>query len=83
MLTQPYLVALQTVAAFIRPHPGQHLRGIWNHVHHSLGRLAILVAWAAIWLGVTIGIADLPGSLARWVAPLAGKVQRHALLPVR
>jgi hypothetical protein len=69
-----YLVfSLQTVAAFIRPHPGQHLRGIWNHLHHTLGRLAIIVAWAAIWLGVAIGLADLPGSKARWVTPLAGR----------
>ena len=73
VFSHSYLVfAVQTVAAFIRPHPGQHLRGIWNHLHHNLGRLAILVAWAAIWLGVTIGLADLPGTKARWVAPLAG-----------
>jgi hypothetical protein len=74
MLTQPWsLLHLQTVAAFNRPHPGQSLRGVWNFIHHNNGRLAILVAWATIWLGVAIGLEDLPGSLARWVAPLAGR----------
>lgn len=64
----------QAVAAFIRPHPGQHLRAAWNAVHHNLGRLVLLTAWAAIWLGVVTWQqrGDMRGSLARWVAPLAG-----------
>lgn len=36
------------------------------------------MAWAAIWLGVTIGLKALPGSKARWVPPLAGMQGIHS-----
>lgn len=64
----------QVVAAFIRPHNGQRLRGVWNLIHHNLGRLVLLAAWAVIWLGVAWWQKDdgVRGGLARWVAPLAG-----------
>jgi hypothetical protein len=66
-------LAVQAVAAFVRPHPHVALRGVWNAVHHNLGRVVILVAWVTMWLGVAIGYEDLPGSsLARWLAPIAG-----------
>lgn len=51
-----YLVAalagLQFVVAFIRPAPGAPRRPVWNFLHHNLGRGALLLAWATVYLGV-------------------------------
>lgn len=69
------LLPSQVVAAFIRPHPGKRVRSAWNFVHHNMGRLVVLVAWAAIWLGVTLWhkMGGPRGGYPRWIAPLAGK----------
>lgn len=80
MLAYVSAFAVQLVAAFVRPHPHIALRGVWNAVHHNLGRVVILVAWATMWLGVVIGYEDLPGSsLARWLAPVAGGCYKQGL----
>jgi hypothetical protein len=80
MLAYVSAFAVQLVAAFVRPHPQVALRGVWNAVHHNLGRVVILVAWATMWLGVAIGYEDLPGSsLARWLAPIAGGCYKQGL----
>lgn len=64
----------EIVGGLIRPHPGAKFRGLWNHVHHNSGRLAILLAWVNIWLGVAIWNdgSSMWNGLAAWVAPLAG-----------
>lgn len=49
------------------------MRGAWNLFHHNCGRLALLLGWANIWLGVAWWHAD-DGvfNLQDWVVPLAG-----------
>jgi hypothetical protein len=65
---------LQVAAAAIRPHPGVRYCDVWNIVHHNVGRLAILLAWVNIWLGVAFWHqdGDMPNGLIAWVVPLAG-----------
>eukprot|EP00878_Enallax_costatus_P012890 GHUV01013460.1.p1 GENE.GHUV01013460.1~~GHUV01013460.1.p1 ORF type:complete len:269 (+),score=19.05 GHUV01013460.1:93-899(+) len=67
---------LQIVGGIIRPHPGARGRTIWNHIHHNTGRLAVLLAWVNIWLGVATwydgGGGNVWNGLNAWVVPLAG-----------
>ncbi len=39
---------------FGRPGPGSKLRPAFNLVHHNLGKLTILAAWVACFLGAHI-----------------------------
>jgi hypothetical protein len=66
----------------LRPHPGARLRGAWNLVHHNAGRLAVLLAWVNIWLGVAFWHQDgvMTNGFLAWVVPLAGKMLLLLLL---
>jgi hypothetical protein len=58
------------------------LRGVWNLVHHNAGRLAVLLAWVNIWLGVAFWHQDgaMTNGLLAWVVPLAGEMLLLLLL---
>ncbi|KAF6250602.1 hypothetical protein COO60DRAFT_1629545 [Scenedesmus sp. NREL 46B-D3] len=63
----------KVLGAALRPSPGSRLRGGWNAVHHNAGRLAVLLAWVNIWLGVAFWHQDgaMTNGLLAWVVPLA------------
>ncbi|KAG2441385.1 hypothetical protein HYH02_009975 [Chlamydomonas schloesseri] len=69
-----YLVAalagLQFVVAFIRPAPGAPRRPLWNFLHHNLGRAAMALAWATVYLGVYLAHMSYEQVLASWLTPL-------------
>ncbi|WIA35135.1 hypothetical protein OEZ86_003614 [Tetradesmus obliquus] len=64
---------LQVVGGIVRPNPAARIRGTWNIVHHNAGRLAVLLAWVNIWLGVAFWHQDgeMTNGLLAWVVPLA------------
>lgn len=64
---------LQVVGGIVRPNPAARIRGAWNIVHHNAGRLAVLLAWVNIWLGVAFWHQDgeMTNGLLAWVVPLA------------
>ncbi len=66
------LAGLQLLAAFARPAPAAAWRPAWNALHHNLGRLAVVVAWATLYMGVYLVHTALGQPLAAWLAPLAG-----------
>ena len=61
------------VAAYIRPKPNASLRPTWNFMHHNLGRLTILCAWATIYTGIYIAHAApiYKADLVSWLVPSA------------
>ncbi|GIL63770.1 hypothetical protein Vafri_17775 [Volvox africanus] len=61
----------QVVFAYIRPDPGAKKRGLWNLVHHNLGRLTILLAWANVYIGIYIAHTDFGASYTPWITPIA------------
>lgn len=66
------LAGLQLLAAFVRPAPDAASRPAWNVLHHNLGRLTLVVAWATLYMGVYLVHTALGQSLAAWLAPLVG-----------
>ncbi|KAG1661777.1 hypothetical protein FOA52_003697, partial [Chlamydomonas sp. UWO 241] len=68
------LAGLQVVVGFVRPAPDSlKLRPAWNFLHHNLGRLSILVAWATIYLGIYIahGSQTYAYSYNVWIVAMA------------
>lgn len=66
---------MQVVVGVVRPHKSAPVRSAWNLFHHNWGRLALLLGWVAIWLGVAMLYQDQGDmSLPAWVAPLAGEL---------
>ena len=60
------------MVGFIRPKPGAAIRKGWNHLHHWLGRLTIISAWATIYLGIYMahGSTAYNASLKTWLIPV-------------
>ena len=42
----------QVIIGFVRPSPTSNIRPFWNAVHHNLGRLTIVSAWATLYMGI-------------------------------
>ncbi|GLI65943.1 hypothetical protein VaNZ11_009624 [Volvox africanus] len=63
--------AAQVVVAYIRPDPGAKRRGLWNLVHHNLGRITILLAWANVYIGIYLAHTGWGASYTEWVTPIA------------
>ncbi|GIL79060.1 hypothetical protein Vretimale_45 [Volvox reticuliferus] len=61
----------QVVFAYIRPDPNSEKRGLWNLVHHNLGRLTILLAWANVYIGIYLAHTSWGASYTEWVTPIA------------
>lgn len=71
-----WLLLPQILGGLIRPNPEARGRTIWNHFHHNTGRLALLLAWVNVYLGVAVwydgGNGTIWNGRAAWVVPLAG-----------
>ncbi len=52
--------------AFLRPAPDAPRRPLWNAVHHNLGRLAVLAAWANCSLGIYLAHSRFMQVSAGW-----------------
>ncbi|KAG1674684.1 hypothetical protein FOA52_007208 [Chlamydomonas sp. UWO 241] len=68
------LAGLQVIIGFVRPAPdNEKLRPTWTLLHHNLGRLSILVAWATIYLGIVIahGSPTYGYSYSVWIVAMA------------
>jgi len=67
------LAGTQVIAAFIRPAPDAPQRKYWNMMHHYLGRLTIVVAWTAVYLGIYIfhEAPNYQASYTQWLVPVA------------
>ncbi|EFJ42468.1 hypothetical protein VOLCADRAFT_121535 [Volvox carteri f. nagariensis] len=61
----------QVVLAYIRPDPDHPRRGLWNLIHHNLGRATILLAWANVYIGIVIYHTDFGEVYAPWIAPIS------------
>ncbi|GIL79077.1 hypothetical protein Vretimale_27 [Volvox reticuliferus] len=61
----------QVVLGFVRPSPEHARRGLWNLVHHNLGRLTILLAWANVYIGIYLAHTSWGASYTEWVTPIA------------
>eukprot|EP00201_Polytomella_parva_P013235 CAMPEP_0175051630 /NCGR_PEP_ID=MMETSP0052_2-20121109/7917_1 /TAXON_ID=51329 ORGANISM="Polytomella parva, Strain SAG 63-3" /NCGR_SAMPLE_ID=MMETSP0052_2 /ASSEMBLY_ACC=CAM_ASM_000194 /LENGTH=421 /DNA_ID=CAMNT_0016315957 /DNA_START=307 /DNA_END=1572 /DNA_ORIENTATION=- len=63
------LSILQILIAFaLRPAPTHRLRRIWNFFHHNVGRLAIILAWTTIYLGIRVyHTSDFKGDMKPWI----------------
>ncbi|CAL8468983.1 g8524 [Coccomyxa elongata] len=46
---------LQALALVARPKPDAKYRGLWNHYHHSVGRIVVLLAFANALIGFYLG----------------------------
>jgi hypothetical protein len=56
---------LQPANAVVRPHPGERLRWAWELLHKGSGRLALLLAFVNISLGVFLVLSP-PGVWITW-----------------
>ena len=66
------LVVLQMVVAHVaRPGPVHKFRKAWNLFHFNLGRVVVLVAWAAVFTGIYIYQEGNTPMLAVWIEPCA------------
>ncbi|PNH02921.1 hypothetical protein TSOC_011066 [Tetrabaena socialis] len=61
----------QLVVGFVRPAPDAPRRPLWNGLHHNLGRVAMLLAWAVSSLGMFLASSRHTQPLVAWVAPAA------------
>ena len=74
----------QVLAGFIRPRPDSMYREGWNHLHHWLGRLTIISAWATIYLGIYMAHGSIAynASLAIWLSPVVAMMGSLALADI-
>lgn len=42
----------QLIVGFVRPSPTGRIRPFWNVLHHNLGRVTVLSAWATLYMGI-------------------------------
>jgi hypothetical protein len=56
----------------------------WNHLHHWLGRLTIISAWATIYLGIYMAHGSIAynASLAIWLSPVVAMMGSLALADI-
>ncbi len=63
--------------AYIRPDPPPKggkpgpKRFVWELIHHNLGRAAVLLAWANLYIGIVVYHNDWEEEYAPWIAPIA------------
>lgn len=62
------LVPAQVLGTFIRPAPDSPKRPLWNKVHFTLGRLAILLGMTNVGLGIASYRKTFAVDVATWVA---------------
>ena len=68
------MAGFQAVVGFIRPKPeSRRPRIYWNMLHHWLGRLTVLSAWAAVYTGIYMAHTSLSyqASYTTWLIPVA------------
>ena len=67
------LAGLQVIVGFVRPKPGSRPRPLWNILHHWLGRLTIVSAWATVYTGIYMAHTSLAyqASYTTWLLPIA------------
>ncbi|GFR42660.1 hypothetical protein Agub_g3597 [Astrephomene gubernaculifera] len=62
----------QMILGHVRPDPKHPRRGLWNLLHHNLGRLSVLVASANIYIGIYIyHVSQWQASYKHWILPIA------------
>ncbi len=57
--------------AYLRPAPDHSRRGLWNLLHHNLGRVTVLLAWANVYIGIAAYHNDFGESYIPWIVPIA------------
>ena len=75
---------LQMILGFVRPKPGGNIRPFWNAVHHNLGRLTIISAWATLYIGIYMAHESLTyqSSYLYWLTPCVAVMGALVLLDV-
>lgn len=63
----------QVVLGFVRPTPDHSKRWLWNLLHHNLGRAAVLLAWANVYIGIYLYHAGYESEMryVEWITPIA------------
>ena len=74
----------QLILGFVRPKPGGNIRPFWNAVHHNLGRLTIISAWATLYIGIYMAHESLTyeSSYLYWLTPCVAVMGTLVLLDV-
>ncbi|GFR42661.1 hypothetical protein Agub_g3598 [Astrephomene gubernaculifera] len=73
----------QVVLGYVRPDPSHPKRGLWNLMHHYLGRAVVLLAWANVYIGIYIyHVSEFEAKYKEWITPIAIVMGLLALLEI-